>query len=250
MAEDPPRPTLLPAFLSEWNFVTTMTPPTTSGQVRMNNNNQKNVTLLWIDEVTANGNDATPYLAALKTGKDIRLNDITDPAKWQTYTVTANPIDKGTYVECPVIWKAGGLTLLAARVVIDLPLVHVSTAVTGFSLATAIGGVGITGQLVTRDFAFPFDGRVYTSPGMTLRQYYAGQAIIGFCSLPNTTASNLMGGKLAEYVFKLADSLIAFEASEAMGYHRPPVGSDPNAPQQVAQQRDIQKLTRLAGQRR
>jgi hypothetical protein len=249
MAEDL-IPTLLPAFMSEWMFFTTTSAPPATGQVRLNHSTQKNATLMWIHSITANGNDASVYLATVDAGEVIDITDKDDPAKWQRYSVTAQPTNKGSYVEVPVVWNAGGSNVVQQRVTLTLPLADAVTTVTGFALHTKLGGVGITGQLVTRDFAFPFDGKVYTSPGMTLRQWYAGQAIIGFCSVANTTTANLMGGKLAEYVFKLADSLIAFEAREAAGYQRPPVGSDPNAPQQVAEQQEIQKLTRLAGQRR
>lgn len=228
MADDPPHPTLLPAFISEWMFSTAMTPPTATGQVRFNNNNQKNVTTIWIDKLTVNGNDATPYLTSLKTGTDVRLTDIADAAKWQSYTLTAVALDKGTYVECPVVWKAGGLTLLATRVVVDLPVVSVYAPVTGFALATSIHPVSVGGQLVTFDFAYPFEGKNYTSPGLTKRQWYATHAMMGFIS-GATSASNLVG-RLAPFAFQVADSMIAFEEKEAAGFRPPPVGTDRSAP--------------------
>jgi len=240
MAEEIPVQQI--AFISEWQFSTAMTPPTTTGQVRFNNNNQKNVTLIWIDKVTVNGNNASVYLGSLKNGSDIRLNDKADPAKWQSYTLTAAPLDKGTYIECPAIWKAGGLTLLAARLIVDLPLVEVSVAVTGFRLDTDVGHVSVSGQLLTREFAFPFEGRNYTSPGLTIRQYYASQAIVGFISAPNATAANLMGGRLAEYCFKLADSMLEYEAREALGYMPPLVGTPPNSPLFAGQKAEVKKF--------
>ena len=69
-------------------------------------------------------------------------------------------------------------------------------------LKAHVGTIDITGQLVTREFAYPFEGRNYTSPGMTIRQWYAGMALQGFIS--KSVAANLIG-TLPVYCFKLAD---------------------------------------------
>jgi len=46
----------------------------------------------------------------------------------------------------------------------------------------------------------------YASDGMTLREYYAGQALAGFCSNPDV---NMPPKSLAEMVVNQADALIA-----------------------------------------
>jgi len=97
---------------------------------------------------------------------------------------------------------------------------NVSIPVTAPVMKADSGSVDIVGHIYLPGMAYPSDTPVGFSPGMTLRQFYAGQAIMGFISASNVPASNLMGGKLAEYAFKLADSLIAYEKGEATG--KPP----------------------------
>src|SRR5207342_3969110 len=77
------------------------------------------------------------------------------------------------------------------------------------------------------DFAYPFAGSDYVCPGMTMRQWYATNAMLGFIS-SNTSAANLVG-RVAVYAFQVADSMIAFEEKERQGYTIPVVGGNRNA---------------------
>lgn len=79
------------------------------------------------------------------------------------------------------------------------------------AMQTAVGNVDITGHVFLPDQAFPSDTHAGFSVGMTLRQFYAAHAMQGFIS--NSVAANLIG-KIAPYCFKVADSLLEYEANE------------------------------------
>jgi hypothetical protein len=57
----------------------------------------------------------------------------------------------------------------------------------------------ITGQ--------PING--YFAPGMTLRQYYAGQVLIGMMANPNSTA--VTSDTIAAWCFQMADAMLKAE---------------------------------------
>ncbi|WP_425902479.1 hypothetical protein [Agrobacterium radiobacter] len=63
--------------------------------------------------------------------------------------------------------------------------------------------------------AFPCEGGVdsglYAAPGMSLRQYYAGQALVGICANPawNDTFHASVMKPSAEAAVAMADALIA-----------------------------------------
>jgi hypothetical protein len=229
--------------MGEWNFVTTYTAPPSTGQVRINNATQTAATLLWVHEVTANGLDAIPVLSQLVPGHVLDMHDKDDPLKWQHYVVTAPPIDKGTYWEIPVAWLKGGNAVTQQRIMFSC--VGIRVAVTGRQMAVSRGSLTVdlsksvtvylqgaamiartpatiesTGETIHHEYAFPFSNAAGISPGMTLRQWYAGQAAMGFISA--NPAANLVG-KLSQLAFRVADSMIAFERREAAGFIEPPV---------------------------
>ena len=81
-------------------------------------------------------------------------------------------------------------------------------------------------------------------PAMTLRQYYAAQALTGLLS--NAVLANLQGR--AELCFQIADSMIAFEQAQAAGIPAVPAGTPKKraqAPQSAtgAQARSRARLT-------
>jgi hypothetical protein len=96
-------------------------------------------------------------------------------------------------------------------------------------LTMKVGPLDVSGQLVTHDYFHPFEGLHLTSPGLTIRQWYAGQALTGFIANSQRPAANLIG-KVADYCFKVADSMIAYEAKQAAGTLTPPAGGRPNPP--------------------
>jgi hypothetical protein len=210
--------------MSEWTFWNTITAPPATGQVRLNHSTQKNATLMWIHKFTVNGNDATPYLTTIKQSTVLHLRDKDDVAKWQDFTVSGPPVLKTDYWEYPVIWQAGGIALVQQRIFVDIPTAHVSIEVGGFRLEAKTSAATVTGKLVTREFAYPFQGEHYISPGMTLRQYYVGQAITGFLA-SGGPIGNLIG-KGAAYCFQVADSMIEYEAKQV----GPPIFNLPPVP--------------------
>jgi hypothetical protein len=191
-----------------------------------------------------------------KSGQDVSLANKSDPTKAQVYTLTGNPVDAGTYVDYPVVWKSTGSggAFPAQRTTVDVISTNVTAPVTGMKLTTAIGNVTadpkqsvtviatapvlmmkihmgeteIAGQQIIFDYAYPFLGKDYTNPGLTIRQWYATHAMTGFIAASNTNAANLIG-RLAVYAFQVADSMIAFEEKERQGYTIPVVGGDRNA---------------------
>ena len=58
-------PTMLPAFMGEWEFVNTTTPPPANAQLRLNNGGQDKATLLWVNNISFNGIDASAWLMGI-----------------------------------------------------------------------------------------------------------------------------------------------------------------------------------------
>jgi hypothetical protein len=240
MAE-PPHPEQWPVILNpgEWNFIGTLTAPPSSGQIRLDNAAQTSATKMWVHKLTATGSDASTALAGIEKGMEVTIANKSDAAKTQTYAVVADPINNSGYVELPVLWqRGGGSAIPAQRTVLTVTVVStsVSAPVTGNQMAALTSPptvavsmscivpvhgtpmqahaspVDIAGQLITFDYAYPFDGKNYTSPGLTKREWYAGMALQGF--IAKGIAHNLIG-KVSEYAFKVADSMLAEEARRA-----------------------------------
>ncbi len=53
--------------------------------------------------------------------------------------------------------------------------------------------------------------------GMTLRDYFAGQALAGYFAAPNTPHMNAVGPDIAAYLYAIADCLLT-ERSKATKY--------------------------------
>ena len=240
--------------IGEWNYIATVAAPPSTGQVRLDAASQTAATHIWFDKTTAMSGDASASLMSAKSGQDVSLANKTDPTKAQVYTLTTNPADKGSYVDYPVVWKSTGSggAFPAQRTTMDIISVPASATVTGMSMASAVGSVTIpttrsiavavdvtphmraclghvevSGQLIIFDYAYPFAGKNYTNPGLTMRQWYATHAMLGFIS-SNTSAANLVG-RVAVYAFQVADSMIAFEEKERQGYSIPVVGGNRNS---------------------
>jgi hypothetical protein len=218
-------PAQQPAFLSEWNFVTATGAPPLTTEVRLNQTSQKAANRLRIHKITANGIDASIQLDVVKIGDVIKLHDLNDTTKWHDFAVTAAPIKQVDYWDYPVNWQTGGgNSLTAGKVAINLPTIGISVSVTApAALHVATNHVDITGQLIIRDFAYPFQGIHYTNPGLTRRQWYAGMAMQGWIANAASPAANLIG-KIADYCFKVADSMIEHEDAEAAGESQPVAG--------------------------
>ena len=241
----------------EWQFINTLTAPPASGQARLNNLTQTAATKLWISKTPATGGDVSALLAQVKQGQELSITNKANSSKWQVYVVSGSPVDNAGYTEFPITWRRGGSTIPEQRLYLAVVSTNVTANATGQQIAASTGPVtvstkqgvvvdvvmstcarvqagrlDISGQLMTREFAYPFQGKNYTSPGMTLRQYYVGQAITGFLA-SGGPIGNLIG-KGAAYCFQVANSMIEYEAKQfgPPAFNLPPVPSA--APPQAA----------------
>jgi hypothetical protein len=214
------------ALAGEWQFIDTLVPPPANGQIRLNQTVQSTATLIWVSRNTATGVDASAALTGILPGQHIRLENKNDPSKWQNYTVTGPANAFLSHVEYPVAWVDGGGAVPQQRTFLHaLPSGATSVPVDIMPLMAAnVGSVEVIGHILREDLVFPSDGPHGFAPGLTKRQWYAGQAMVGFISAAPANAP-LMGGRLAEYSFKVADSMLALEAAEEAGKTPPLVGS-------------------------
>jgi hypothetical protein len=103
-------------------FNTTTSAPPAAGTIRLNNATQTAATVLWLNYTTNDTiaiNLKTYFLARVKVGDTIYLQDKDVPTKWQLYQVSAAWTDNGTYAALPVVWLAGGSALTAARIIVS-----------------------------------------------------------------------------------------------------------------------------------
>jgi hypothetical protein len=100
----------------EFMFETKITEPPTGSEVRLNNATQAQATGMFVRYLTVNGLDAKAIILNIVVGNKIYLQDKDDSTKFNSYTVTVNPIDKGTYAEIPIQWTQGGSDLVAQRI--------------------------------------------------------------------------------------------------------------------------------------
>jgi len=213
------------ALIGEWQFINTLTAPPASGQLRLNQTIQKNATLMWVHKTSATGLNATAQLAEVKEFDELRIQDKDEPDKWHVYAVNGTPVSATSHMQFPVAWVRGGLDVPQQRLTFEvLPPVNQIVVLEPLpGLAAHTAHVEVKGQLVTFDYAFPFLGPNVTSPGMTIRQFYAGQALMGFIA-SQAPAANLIG-KVAPYCFTVADSLLEFERKESEGIKVPIAGT-------------------------
>ena len=242
-------PAMQPAYMGEWTFINTVTPPPANTQLRLNNGGQDKATRIYVSNITVNGINATDFLMGLIPGCSVRLVTKGDATKWQSYAISGEPIQQSGYVELTVTWLAGG-TNLAQAAVMFTPIammvratgsavttqigsattsIRVSIPVASTDMVASVGEVGVVGDILLSGQAFPSVTPMGFSPGMTLRQWYAGQAMLGFAS--NSVIANLIG-KVSAYAFKVADSMIEYEAmmKGPPAITLPPVGTIPPPP--------------------
>lgn len=116
-----------------WNYLTVE--PPVAGGLRLNQSDQTTATLLWISHTDSTGTDVAAFMAGLVEGDSVSLRNNADATSHQWYFVTGPPVDKDTYSEIPVLWRAGGTPLAHARILIRVLLLSWSTF-TGSAYAT------------------------------------------------------------------------------------------------------------------
>ena len=87
-----------------FDFSASTTEPPGLNQVRFNSATYPAVTKIWIRLVTTDGRDVYYGLMGTDVGTIARVQDQNDHTIMASFTVTAPPIDKTTYVEWPVAY--------------------------------------------------------------------------------------------------------------------------------------------------
>jgi hypothetical protein len=94
-----------------WMYNNGAPPATGSGvnnQVRLNNVDLTQATLIDIRKLDADGADRTPIFQRLVPGSMIRINDWDNAASLHRFDVTAAPTMDATNAQIPVAWESGG----------------------------------------------------------------------------------------------------------------------------------------------
>ena len=102
--------------MHSFSFNKTLTAPPTGNQLRMNNPDQTAATKLYIAYTTTDGRNIKNLFSLVKPNQTIYVQDYNDANFWQSYKVTTNPVDTGTYIEMPVSFIKGGQPLHEQRV--------------------------------------------------------------------------------------------------------------------------------------
>jgi hypothetical protein len=199
--------------VGEWMFNNSNIVPPPNGQLRLNTTAQPDATKMWVSKMTATSVDATSYLLSVMAGQEIYFQDKDNFTKWQVYRVTAPPIPQTNHIEYPVVWvRGGGIPVPEQR--IFLAIDEVSTA-----------------EVLASPYVYPSTTAFGISLGLTIRQFYAGQAMTGFIA-SNALASNLVG-RLPDYAFRVADSMIEYERQNPAHKPQPNVAKLAGTPKKM-----------------
>jgi hypothetical protein len=99
----------MPNWMS-YTFSNQTAAPPSSNQVRLNDVGAP-ATLVWIMYLTSDGFDAFYALTTIPVGSQLFVQDKNDHTLHVWFTVTGAPIDRGTYVELPVVGDEAAGTL-------------------------------------------------------------------------------------------------------------------------------------------
>lgn len=102
--------------MHSFSFNKTLSAPPTGNQLRMNNLDQTAATKLYFSYTTTDGRNIKNLFSLIKPNQTIYLQDYNDANYWQSYKVTANPVDTGTHIEMTVTFIRGGQPLHEQRV--------------------------------------------------------------------------------------------------------------------------------------
>ena len=127
------------------------TPPPTSAQFIWNNATQISSSILYLSHLTRDGIDIDVFLAIIKIGDNLIIQDQNDSNNYQKWVVNATPsITPNSYVSIPVTYVNGVYTFTNGQDIIFVPL---SIGIQGPSGPQGIQGIqgptGSTGVLYT-----------------------------------------------------------------------------------------------------
>lgn len=105
-----------------YSLSNTITPPTASGQVRLNDTTQTTATIIYVDYTTSTNTDVHNAFALLKAGARVYLQDKNVGSNYQVYHLTADATDVSAnhYVSLSVAWDSGGATIPAGSIVVGV----------------------------------------------------------------------------------------------------------------------------------
>ena len=98
-----------------WQF-SNAAPPATGSQLRLNNVNATQATLIDLRKIDNDGADRSAWLKLLDFGAVIRIHDWDNAAVFHRFTVTAPPTFDATNAQIPVVWDTGNGVLPNAKV--------------------------------------------------------------------------------------------------------------------------------------
>jgi hypothetical protein len=121
------------------------TPPPANSQIIWNNGTQINSTQLYVSHLTRDGIDIDVFLALIKNGDSLVIQDENNSNNYQKWTVNGTPtIISNNYVSIPVSYVEGGYSFSNGHDIIFVPL---SIGIQGpIGPTGSIGSTGPTGN--------------------------------------------------------------------------------------------------------
>ena len=98
-----------------WQF-SNAAPPATGSQLRLNNVNATQATLIDLRKIDNDGADRSAWLNLLTFGAVIRIHDWDNATVFHRFTVTGDPTFDATNAQIPVVWDTGNGVLPNAKV--------------------------------------------------------------------------------------------------------------------------------------
>ena len=134
----------------------TQSPPPNNSQIIWNNATQINSTIIYVDHITSDNIDIDVFLALIKTGDNIIIQDANDSTSYQKWVVSATISQTLVYTTIPVTYVAGGHQYTNGENIIFIPLsigISGPQGVQGFQGPT--GSQGATG------FTYPVNASTF-----------------------------------------------------------------------------------------
>jgi len=150
------------------------TPPPVNKQIMWNDSTQINSTILYISHLTIDNIDIDIFLALIKTGDNLIIQDQNNSNNYQSWIVSGTPtIISNDYVSIPVTYVTGGYSFSNGHDIILAPLsigIQGPTGPTGITGPTGqTGPAGATGPSGSYTFSPPLldTGNIISIPAAT-----------------------------------------------------------------------------------
>ena len=172
----------------------TQSPPPSNSQIIWDNATQINSTILYIDHITSDNIDIDVFLALIKTGDNIIIQDANDSTAYQKWVVSGTISQTLVYTTLPVTYVEGGHQYTNGENIIFIPLsIGISgpqgvqgfrgnTGPQGFTGPQGATGVGTQGPTGPQGFQ-----------GITGPQGPVSSSTLGGVYIMNTTETSATG---------------------------------------------------------